>query len=166
MKNKGFTLIELMVVVIIIAVLAMFAFSYYRKAQQDSEYDRARLVLQEIGSGYERMQLEQPGTDLHPGGAITSNTVGGTCDRTGDVTNLMSCGYLERKAWDNFNYNFYLLGTSGSAGGKPAVASMTAKSSAAGSKYGSGTIAAIYQPGTGVCDVQKPNEPAPSATCN
>lgn len=59
MKNsKGFTLIELMIVVAIVAILAAIAYPSYQNSVQKSRRTDARVALQEAASRQERFYAE------------------------------------------------------------------------------------------------------------
>jgi type IV pilus assembly protein PilE len=65
-KAKGFSLIELMTVVLVIAVLAGLAFSGYTKQVQKSRRAEAKQILADIGLRQEKWRSNNPfyyGTD-------------------------------------------------------------------------------------------------------
>lgn len=60
MNKKGFTLIELMVVVLIIAILAAIAIPFYNDAIDSQNNARAKAILEAINAGLERFDREYP----------------------------------------------------------------------------------------------------------
>lgn len=60
MNRKGFTLTELMVVVLIIAVMTAIAIPFYTNSIDEQSNQRAKSVLQAVNSGMERFFREYP----------------------------------------------------------------------------------------------------------
>lgn len=108
----GFTLLELMVVVLVIAVLASVALPQYKKAVYKSRYSKLYLLAKEYVQAAQSYHLaagewpsEFDAMPLNPSGAITSPQ-GNDCRKTGDMFcclghavsgyqgNLISCGLL------------------------------------------------------------------------
>ena len=54
MRNRGFTLIELMIVVVIIAILAVIVYPTYERQIQKSRRGQAKADLAELAQGLER----------------------------------------------------------------------------------------------------------------
>lgn len=74
MNKKGFTLIELMVVVLIIAILAAIAIPFYNDAIDSQNNARAKAILETINSGLERFDREYPGKLDYLSSAIDTET--------------------------------------------------------------------------------------------
>lgn len=60
MNKKGFTLMELMVVVLIIAILTAIAIPLYQNAVDSQNNARAKAILETINGGLERFHREYP----------------------------------------------------------------------------------------------------------
>lgn len=58
--KKGFTMAELMAVVVLISLLASLAVFSYKKVAADAEKDSLKLYLKEVGAAYERSMLIYP----------------------------------------------------------------------------------------------------------
>ena len=54
MRNRGFTLIELMIVVVIVAILAVIVFPSYTRQVQKARRAQAKADLTELATGLER----------------------------------------------------------------------------------------------------------------
>jgi type IV pilus assembly protein PilE len=68
-KQKGFTLIELMIVVVIIAILAAMAIPRFMRASVKSKQTEAKLVLKQIYTM--QMAYRQLNNTYYPGGGNT-----------------------------------------------------------------------------------------------
>ena len=55
-RKKGFTLLEVLIVMVIIASLFSFAFPAYKKAQDRNKYLNARGVLEDLGFAVRELQ--------------------------------------------------------------------------------------------------------------
>lgn len=63
-EGKGFTLIEVLTVVLIGALVVLFAIPNYRKSQDKNRYLTASGVLMELGNGVNILREDFPGVDL------------------------------------------------------------------------------------------------------
>lgn len=70
-RKKGFTLLELMIVVIIIGILATLAIPRFIKATDRAKYAEAKSILGTIRSAQMRYYLEQNNNYYASGGNIT-----------------------------------------------------------------------------------------------
>ncbi len=103
MNKKAFTLMELMVVVLIIAILASIALPLYNSAVDNQNNQRAKAILQAINGGMERWSREYPGR-IVPNDAvvfISTPPVGTTCEYNGQnldalkfMQQMIVCGYI------------------------------------------------------------------------
>ncbi|MBI3549538.1 MAG: prepilin-type N-terminal cleavage/methylation domain-containing protein [Elusimicrobia bacterium] len=108
-KNKGFTLIELMVVVFIIAILGALAIPQYTKSVETSKADDAISTLQQVGAANRQFALDYPQYNT---GQLTSSCSGScACDGTTCTSytacNLILCKYLAIGNFDSKGYDFY-----------------------------------------------------------
>ena len=67
MKNKGFTLLELLVVVLIIGILAGIALPQYQKSVEKAKLSEALLNFQTLKNAMDRYMLQNvcPDSDIH-----------------------------------------------------------------------------------------------------
>ena len=103
--RKGFTLIELMVVVIILGILASMSMPYYSKTVETSKATDAVAIGHLLGSAYRMFQIDNPGASLS--GAVDNNCNSGACS-TGDSSacRLVRCNYVAKQDWTNSSYSF------------------------------------------------------------
>jgi prepilin-type N-terminal cleavage/methylation domain-containing protein len=106
MNKKGFTLIEVIVIVMIIAVLATFAIPYVEKLQENSRADNALGVLHAIADGQRNAMIDSPNYISH-GLFQNAHNDFTTCD----INNiwpqkLLACGYVQKREWDSTYYAY------------------------------------------------------------
>jgi len=109
--RKGFTLIELMVVVIIIGILASMSMPYYAKTVETSKATDAVAIGHLLGSAYRMFQIDNPGATLS--GSMDNNCNNGASCSTGDSSacRLVRCKYVAQQDWTNSSY-VYSVGNS------------------------------------------------------
>lgn len=112
MKNKkGFTLLELMVVIIIIAALSALAIPRFTGAMSDAKKKDALTLLKKLDSAVLLYYMDHPDHDIQ-GGPILSFSPTYVCPSTETYTNIFNCGYLDEKpdAYGNStaDYDFYV----------------------------------------------------------
>lgn len=64
MQKKGFTLVEVLTVVLIAAMVVLFAIPNYRKSQDKNRYLTASGVLMELGNGVNMLREDFPEVEL------------------------------------------------------------------------------------------------------
>lgn len=114
LNNKGFTLMELLVTVILVAVLASYSVYYYNNTIDEGKLRAAEGKMATLGGALERFKMEN---DRHigctnSGFEITAGNIHGNCDLTNtedatDLLNLFYCGYAEKSLGLDDNFKFY-----------------------------------------------------------
>ena len=110
-RPAGFTLVELLVVVLIIGILTAMGMTQYSKAVETSKADQALALAQSIATAHRMFYLEK-GSFLDgnisacdpTAAAASANCATSPCD-------LMYCNYLARQDLQNKPY-IYLVGNS------------------------------------------------------
>ncbi len=107
-KNKnGYTLIELVVVVLIIGILASIAVPQYLKTVETSKAANAAGVGSLLSNAYRMFRVDNPGAFLN--GQISNACNSGVCD-TSNPCRLVRCNYVAKQDWDAGAYNYTLTG--------------------------------------------------------
>lgn len=109
-KNSfGFTLIEVLVVCIVLAILATFAITSYQRSVQDSRNDKAKETLRKVANAYSMFDYEYPGRCINPGVIVKSS---GTCEiqLNNSKDTLLNCKYMENEDWDDDPYQYEICG--------------------------------------------------------
>lgn len=118
MKNrKGFTLIELMVVVVIMGILATMGIPYYYKTVETSKATDALSLGHLLANANRMYKVDHPVMTQWLSGQITNtcNNVS-TCAGAGTTgCALVACGYVAQQDWDQSAYNFFIC--NGASGG-------------------------------------------------
>lgn len=113
-NQKGFTLMELLVTVILVAVLASYSVYYYNNTIDEGKLHAAKGKLAALGGALERFKLENH-RYIGCSGAIelTSSNIVGTCDVSNfdsrdKLLNVFYCGYAEKSLALDDNFRFYI----------------------------------------------------------
>lgn len=88
---KGFTLLEVLIVVLIAVMVTMFAVPGYRKAQERNRYLAATGVLMELASAAQILNEEFPDTVYSA--SVTGNASWSTCPEKPSSSNVLA--YLQ-----------------------------------------------------------------------
>ncbi|MEW5907557.1 MAG: prepilin-type N-terminal cleavage/methylation domain-containing protein [Elusimicrobiota bacterium] len=140
--RKGFTLIELMVVVIILGVLTSMGVPYYLKTVESSKAMDAVAVAHMVGVASQMMLLDNPGA------TYTAGLMTNTCNTTTCPTNpsaarnschLVACGYVSRQDWDSIAYTIRACNPNTGAGGTGCSVTRTAYANRRSGTYSSWT---------------------------
>lgn len=121
-NNKGFTLTEVMVVIIVIGILAALSVPFLVGYAREARNDRAKAILYMVAQGVKNFRSDFPGKSLANSGYgplakqnLTANTV--YCNFTNIETNtsynlsfrdLIYCSYIPNIDYGELKYNFYL----------------------------------------------------------
>ena len=114
-KRKGFTLIELVVVVLIVGILAAFAVPSYLKSVETTKADDAVALVNMIGTTNRMFALDHANT--YVAGTFPAGSCGaGTCTppNLADPCTLVYCRYLSDQDFGSKPYTFYACGGAGS----------------------------------------------------
>lgn len=141
--NKGFTLAELLVVMVILALLAAVSTPFVINYIRDARNGHAKAALVQIAEAYKTFKADYPNANIS--GSVTQESRGtcseSTIDYSGDndANVLVTCRYLRPMKWSSLKYNFTL---GGNCGDKCAttIASMTG---ADGGDYGADYCACV-----------------------
>lgn len=108
-RREGFTLLELIVVILIIGILAAFAVPQYMKSLENNKADDAVALINMVATTNRMYALDHGGT--YTNGAITNTCNGQTaCPASGgvgDPCSLISCKYLAATDWGSKPYSVY-----------------------------------------------------------
>lgn len=110
---KGFTLLEVLIVVLIAVMVTMFAVPAYRKAQDRNRYLAAVGVLMEMASAAQIMHEDFP--DYTNSLTVTENAEWTTCPETpnSDALAYLQCHkYLSDIPFKNGSYQGYIFSLS------------------------------------------------------
>ncbi|MBP5429724.1 MAG: prepilin-type N-terminal cleavage/methylation domain-containing protein [Elusimicrobiaceae bacterium] len=143
MKNtNGFTLLELLIAAMLVAVLAMFATLAFRQTSSDIRLQDAKNRADYIAVAMQRFWMDNSGS-LASQDYILSNpatpAVPANCDASivfptsvGSLQNLVDCGYLEYRAYLDANFTFQYKYQGGST---PALICVCGASGKLSAKY-------------------------------
>jgi prepilin-type N-terminal cleavage/methylation domain-containing protein len=105
-RDRGFTLLELLVVVLIVGVLAAVAIPQYAKTLEDAKADDAAAIVKMIGTTNRMFQLDN---EQYVSG-LFSGDCSGNCptpiSSSPGVCVLIQCRYLAQQDFSNKGYTF------------------------------------------------------------
>lgn len=114
LSKKGFTLMELLITVILVAVLASYSVYYYNNTIDEGKLNAAKGKLAALGGALERYKIENVHFDT--AGCKDVVDVRSTAaeitecfsDDPYHLANLFNCGYAERHLGidENFDFSF------------------------------------------------------------
>lgn len=129
-NRRGFTLIELVVVVLVMGILASVGVPYYYKTIETSKATDSLALGHLLGNANRMYRIDNPAL---LSGQITNtcNTTGG-CATTSGACKLVACNYVAAQDWSSSAYNFFACDGSsgGSCCGTSAVACAVRKAGA------------------------------------
>ncbi|MBI5744597.1 MAG: type II secretion system protein [Elusimicrobia bacterium] len=134
--KKGFTLIELMVVVLIMGILASMSIPYYYKTVETSKATDSVSIGHLLGSANRMYILDNPGAASAISGQVTNSCNTSNCTGASNACRIVACSYVAQQDWDAGSYNYYVC--NGNSGGSCCAAnavSCTFRKSGAGSPY-------------------------------
>ncbi|KAF0126586.1 MAG: PilE-like protein [Elusimicrobia bacterium] len=135
--RKGFTLIELMVVVVILGILTSMGVPYYLKTVESSKAMDAVVVAHMVGVASQMMILDNP-TFTYAGGLLTNTCNTGGCPTGGtsrSACDLVRCNYVSRQDWDTIAYTMRACNPDTGAGGTGCALGVTAHAKRKIGKY-------------------------------
>ena len=120
--KKGFTLIELIVTVILVAILASYAVYHYTSTIREGEVKAARGTLAALGGAVERFKIEHGEPNLTENLKI-EDLNSAPCDYQSTdagvrMMSIFGCGDVERSLGFDSHFTFYFGNpSSGACGG-------------------------------------------------
>lgn len=109
MDRRGFTLIELVVVVMIIAILAGFGLTSFIRSSEETKAQDAVGQLRLAAAADKMYAAEHAGA--YVAGTLTNSCNSQTCGSTTGPCALVACHYLPSRDWDAYPYWFVFNNT-------------------------------------------------------
>ncbi len=111
--RKGFTLMELLVVVLIMGILAGMSMPYYFKTVETSKATDSLALGHMLGNAYRMFQVDNPGVTLS--GPITNTCNTAVCSMLSATSacRLVACSYVAPQDWNSSSYSFNIGGSCG-----------------------------------------------------
>lgn len=107
----GFTLIELIVVILLIGILTAFGVPAYMKALENNKAEDAASVTNMIATANRMYALDHNNTSAS--GAMDSCTGWTTCAGNGTACDLVGCKYVASMDFQNGSYQYNVGGVCG-----------------------------------------------------
>lgn len=114
--RKGFTLIELVVVVLIMGILASMGIPYYYKTVETSKATDSVAIGHMLANANRMFRLDNPSASVS--GSVTNTCNSAVCASVSPASpcRLIACGYVAQQDWNNSSYDFYVC-NNGAGGG-------------------------------------------------
>ena len=113
MSRKGFTLVEVLIVVVIAVVVTMFSVPAYKKAQDRSRYMSAAGTLMDVGNGVRMLMQEYPDLEIDTLTITANNTSSDENPTTDNVVGwLQSNKYMSPIPLQGGKHKGYVLAIS------------------------------------------------------
>lgn len=136
-KNAGFTLVELVVVVLIIGILGAIMIPGYTKSVESSKADDAGAVVMMLGQSNRMFRVDNNAYVTNGGMVNACNSASCAAGST-DRCQLIACNYLGSREWEGLAYT-YQVGSSVNCGipGAPNGIACGKRTGSAGGGYDS-----------------------------
>ena len=112
-SREGFTLIELIVVVLLIGIMTAMAVPQYLKSVETSKADEAVAQLKMVGATNRMYTLDN---NTFAVGTILDSCNAASCTADGAACSLVACKYLAYQAWGTKPYNIVAADGAAAAG--------------------------------------------------
>lgn len=109
-NKNGFTLAELLVVMVILALLAAVSTPFIKGYMRDAENGRAKSALVQIAEAYKNFKTDYPNASVS--GQVTAESRGACGDNAINYKGqngseiLVNCKYLRPIKWSRMKYSF------------------------------------------------------------
>ena len=104
-RSRGFTLIELVVVVMILSILVGIGIPQYQRVVENSRADDATAMVNMVAQANKMYDLNNPGSWGTSGNAVDNNNP------------LVVANYLGQQNWGSQCYSYYVCNPSNGGGG-------------------------------------------------
>lgn len=106
-NRRGFTLIELMSVVLILGILASVSVPFYLKTSETAKASNARVIGYMLANAYSMYNMDNPAIPMQ--GQVTNVCNTGACDpNSNNICRLVRCKYVAEQDWDSGAYSYFV----------------------------------------------------------
>ncbi len=117
MNKNGFTLVELLVTIMLVAVLATYSIFAYLDSIYEAENKQARTKLEIIAGGYDRFMMENPDVSVERGTIDNSGNEADCSSSDFTFKRLVACNYIPRMDYAAQKYEYHVNGSGSDCGG-------------------------------------------------